>query len=267
MLARVRGQLLLVVAAISMVAIFLGSLPWMLITRSGDLPMWLGRKLWAPLGLWGAGARLEVVRAPAPPPGPVIFASNHESALDIWVLFVTIRRSFRFIAKAELFRLPIFGTYLRVGGHIPVDRSNHQRAVASLAAAGNAVRSGTSIVVFPEGTRSRDGRIQAFKKGPFVVAQQAGVPIIPIAISGSGRVTPSKHIAVHPGTIRVAAGDPIDPAAFPDKETLLAEVRRRIIELHRSIGGLGGGLGGELSAATRPAPSGAPEGAPTGGPR
>jgi 1-acyl-sn-glycerol-3-phosphate acyltransferase len=242
MLARIRGQLLLLVAAVMMVAIFFGSLPWMLITRTGDLPIWLGRKVWGPVGLWLAGARLEVQRAPPLPPGPAIFASNHESVLDIWVLFAVIGRSFRFIAKQELFRIPIFGAYLRIGGHIPVDRSNRQRAVASLAAAGAAVRAGTSIVVFPEGTRSRDGRIQPFKKGPFVVATEAGVPIVPIAISGSGRVTPSQHVAVFPGTIRVAAGDPVDPAAFPDKEALLAEVRRRIIELHRSIGGAGGDL-------------------------
>jgi 1-acyl-sn-glycerol-3-phosphate acyltransferase len=257
MRARLRGQLLFAVAAISMVVIFLGSLPWMLLTRSGDLPIWLGRKVWAPLGLWVAGSRVDVRRAPAPPPGPVIFASNHESVLDIWVLFLVVGRSFRFIAKQELFRLPIFGTYLRIGGHIPVDRSNHQRAVASLSAAGDAVRAGTSIVVFPEGTRSRDGRIQPFKKGPFVVAKQAGVPIIPIAIAGSGAVTPSQKIAVHPGTIRVAAGDPVNPADFPDKESLLAEVRCRIIELHASIGGLGGARP-EPAAASRAGEAAAP---------
>jgi 1-acyl-sn-glycerol-3-phosphate acyltransferase len=243
MLARVRGQLVLVVAAVSMVAIFLGCLPWMILTQSGDLPIWFGRKLWGPLGLWCSGAKLDIRRAPAPPDGPVIFASNHESVLDIWVLFVAIQRPFRFIAKEELFHLPVFGWYLRVGGHIPVDRSNNQRAVASLAKAGDTVKAGTSIVVFPEGTRSRTGHVQPFKKGPFVVAKQAGVPIIPIAISGSGAVTPSQKIAVFPGTIRVAAGDPVDPAQFPDKESLQAEVRRRIIELHRSIGGLGGDVG------------------------
>jgi 1-acyl-sn-glycerol-3-phosphate acyltransferase len=252
MVARIRGLFLLAVGALGMVAIFFGSLPWMILTRSGDLPIWLGRKVWGPLGLWLAGTRLEVRRAAPPPAGPVIFASNHESVLDIWVIFVVIQRSFRFIAKQELFRLPIFGWYMRVGGHIPVDRSNHQRAVASLAQAGEAVRAGTSIVVFPEGTRSRTGRIQPFKKGPFVVAKQAGVPIVPIAISGSGAVTPSKHIEVHPGPIRVAVGDPVDPAAFADKEALLAEVRRRIVELHRSIGGLGDE---EVPAAAASAPA------------
>ena len=240
MLARIRGHVVLLIAAVTMVTFFLASLPWMLLTGKGDLPIWFGRKAWGPLGLFLAGAKLDVRRMPALPPGPVIIASNHESVLDIWVLFSVIPRSFRFIAKEELFHLPIFGWYMRIGGHIPVDRANHQRAVASLTKAGDTVRSGTTIVVFPEGTRSRTGRVQAFKKGPFVVAKAAGVPVIPIAISGSGVVTPSQHVAVFPGPIRVAAGDPVDPAQFPDKEALLVEVRRRILELHRSLGGLGG---------------------------
>jgi 1-acyl-sn-glycerol-3-phosphate acyltransferase len=223
-----------------MAAIFFGSLPFMILTGSGDLPIWLGRHVWAPVGLWLAGVRLEVVRPPAPPPGPVIFASNHESVLDIWVLFVLVPRAFRFIAKQELYRIPIFGWYLRVGGHVPVDRSNRTKAVASLSEAGEKVRSGTSIAVFPEGTRSRTGRIQPFKKGPFVIAREAGVPVVPIAIAGSGAVIPSHKLAVHPGTIRVVAGDPVYPKQFEDKEPLLEAVRARIVELHRSIGGLGG---------------------------
>jgi 1-acyl-sn-glycerol-3-phosphate acyltransferase len=213
----------------------------MVLTGSGNLPVWFGRHAWSRIGLWLAGARLEVVRPlPALPRGPVVFASNHESVLDIWVLFATLPRGFRFIAKQELFRLPIFGWYLALGGHIPVDRSNRARSIESLRRAGAAVRAGTSLVVFPEGTRSRDGRVHPFKKGPFAVAKEAGVPVIPVAISGSGAVTPSRVIAVYPGKIRVAAGDPVDPSAFPDKEALLAEVRRRIVDLHRSIGGLGG---------------------------
>jgi 1-acyl-sn-glycerol-3-phosphate acyltransferase len=240
MIPRLRGHLVLFVGALTMVIFFLVSLPVMLVTRSGDLPIWFARRAWSPLGLWLAGARLDVVRMPPLPPGPVIFASNHESALDIWALFAALPRGFRFVAKQELFRLPIFGWYLAIGGHIPVDRSNHARSIQSLRRAGQVVRAGTSLVVFPEGTRSRDGRIHPFKKGPFVVAEEAGVPVVPIAIAGSGRITPSKVIAVHPGTIRLAAADPVDPAAYPQREALLAEVRRRMVELHRSLGGLGG---------------------------
>jgi 1-acyl-sn-glycerol-3-phosphate acyltransferase len=235
--------MVLVYAAISMAFFFFTSLPVMILTRSGAMPIWFGRRAWGPWGLWLAGARTAVEPMPALPDGPLIFACNHESALDIWVAFKVLPRSFRFVAKQELFRLPVFGWYMRLGEHIPVDRGNHARALESLRRAGEAVRAGTSLVVFPEGTRSKDGRILPFKKGPFVVAKQAGVPIIPVAISGSGAVTPSHRIAVHPGPIRVAMGDPVDPGAFSDKETLLAEVRKRIVELHRSIGGLGGELG------------------------
>jgi 1-acyl-sn-glycerol-3-phosphate acyltransferase len=240
MLPRIHGWIVLAFGAITMALIFFGSLPFMILTRSGDLPIRWGRRVWGPWGLWLAGAPVEVARFPALPDGPLIFACNHESALDIWVAFKVLPRNFRFVAKQELFRLPVFGWYMRLGGHIPVDRGNHARAVESLRRAGAVVRAGTSLVVFPEGTRSRDGRVQPFKKGSFVVAMEAGVPVVPVAISGSGRVTPKDAIAVVPGTIRVAVGDPVDPRTFADKEALLAEVRRTVIALHRSVGGLGG---------------------------
>ncbi len=251
MRSRVHGWIVLVYGAISMAVIFFSSLPVMILTRSGDLPIWLGRRIWGPWGLRLTGARLDVTPLPALPDGPLIFASNHESALDIWVVFEVLPRNFRFIAKQELFRMPVFGWYLSLGGHIPVDRGNHARALQSLRRAGEAVRSGTSLVVFPEGTRSRDGRVQPFKKGSFVVAMEAGVPVVPVAIAGSGRVTPKSVIAVVPGTIRVAVGAPVDPRAYTTKEALLAEVRRRVIALHRSIGG----LGGDLDPDDRPATS------------
>lgn len=250
MLARVHGWIVLAFAAIFMVLIFFGSLPVMILTRSGTLPIWLGRKVWGPWGLWLARARTEVEPLPALPDGPLVFACNHESALDIWVAFKVLPRNFRFVAKQELFRLPVFGWYMRLGGHIAVDRGNHARAVESLRNAGEAIRGGTSLVVFPEGTRSKDGRILPFKKGPFVVAMEAGVPVVPVAISGSGRVTPKSEIAVVPGTIRVAVGEPVDPRAFADKEALLAAVRDRVVALHRSVGGLGSGDEGPAPART-----------------
>ncbi len=250
MLQRARGWAVLVYGAVSMVFFFMVSLPVMVVTRSGDLPIWFGRRAWGPWGLRLAGARVEVARRSPLPDGPVIFASNHESVLDIWVLFQVLGRSFRFIAKQELFRIPIFGWYLSVGGHVPVDRGNRARAVESLRRAGEVVRGGTSLVVFPEGTRSRDHRVHSFKKGPFAVAMEAGVPLIPVALSGSGRVTPKNVIAVVPGTIRVAIGDPIDPRAFATKEALLTEVRRAVVALHRSVGGAGG-VDEESAAAPR----------------
>jgi 1-acyl-sn-glycerol-3-phosphate acyltransferase len=239
MLAHFRGWLVLVYTAVSMVVFFVISLPDTLF-GGGNLAMWLARFAWSRSILKLAGARVVVARLPPLPDGPLIFASNHESALDILALLARLPRTVRFVAKQELFRIPVFGWYLGMGGHIAVDRGNHARAVESLRTAGAAVRGGISLIVFPEGTRSTDLRVHPFKKGPFVVAMEAGVPVVPVAISGAGRITPKRAIAVYSGEIRIAFGDPVDPRAFSDRTALLAEVRRRVIEQHRSIGGAGG---------------------------
>jgi len=240
LLARLRGLTVLTFGAVTMVLYFLVSLPVMLVTGSGDLPIWFARFAWSRSSLWLAGAPIAMEPMPALPAGPVIFASNHESALDIWVLLARLPRSVRFVAKAELFEIPIFGAYMRLGGHVAVDRRNRAQAVESLRRAAAVVRGGTSLIVFPEGTRSRDGCVHPFKKGPFVLAKAAGVPVVPVAVSGSGRVTPKDLVAIWPGVIRLAVGEPVDPASHPDKTALLVEVRRRVIALHRAIGGAGG---------------------------
>jgi 1-acyl-sn-glycerol-3-phosphate acyltransferase len=243
---------------------FLG-LPVMLVTRSGEFHVWLARKVWSTSCLWLAGVRLDRTRVPPMPAGAAIYAANHESALDIFAVLRIVPSGVRFVAKEELFRIPIFGWYMRLGGHVPVDRRNHARAVASLQRAARVVRSGTSLIVFPEGTRSLDGRVHPFKKGPFVLAMEAGVPVVPVAISGSGRVTPKKVLSVHPGEIRMAAGDPVEPARCADRTELLRAVRGRIIALHREIGGLGGDEADAVAAAGREGVSGEPPRASSGG--
>ncbi|MEI7706301.1 MAG: lysophospholipid acyltransferase family protein [Deltaproteobacteria bacterium] len=240
MLSQLRGWLTTAYAALFMVLIFFGSLPVMFVTRSGELPMRLARRIWAPWGMWLAGVDFQVVEKAPLPEGPAVFAANHSSAIDIWAAIAAIPRSVRFIAKAELFRWPIFGWYMRVGGHIPVDRRDHQRAVASLAKAAARVRAGTSLIAFPEGTRSRDNLVHAFKKGPFVIAIQAGVPVVPMAITGAGKVTPKSLLRVHPGPVRVTFGTPVHPSDFPGRDALLREVRRQIIAMDREAGGPGG---------------------------
>jgi len=247
-LARLRGLFVLALAALTMAALFLLSLPVMVVTGSGDFPMWLARRVWCPLCLWVSGCPRRVEPLPALPDGPLIFASNHESALDIWALVEQLPRTVRFVAKRELFRIPVFGWYLRMGGHIAVDRNDRAQAILSLHHAAALVRGGTSLIVFPEGTRSRDGRIQPFKKGPFALAFEARVPIVPVAISGSGAATPRGLIAVWRRPIRIAVGEAVDPASYPDRLALLTTVRSRIIDLHRAVGGRGGDL--ERSVAT-----------------
>jgi 1-acyl-sn-glycerol-3-phosphate acyltransferase len=240
MSARIRGWLTTIYAALFMALVFFSSLPVMMLTRSGDLPMWFARKAWGPWGLRIAGVDFQVVRTAPLPDGPAIYAANHASALDIWAAVAAIPRSVRFVAKAEVFRWPVFGWYMTLGGHVPVDRRDHARAVASLARAAARVRAGTSLIVFPEGTRSRDNLVHAFKKGPFAIAAQAGVPVVPLAITGAGKVTPKDLLHVHPGPVRVTFGRPVTAAEFPGPDALLREVRRQIIEMDRAAGGPGG---------------------------
>ena len=248
MRARLRGIGVAVYAAASMVLFVLLQLPAMLLTGTGDFSIWLARRAWSPSALRVAGVRVDVRRLAPLPDGPAIYASNHESALDVWVLFCAIPRNLRFVAKQELFRIPIFGWYLTLARFIAVDRGNHARAIAALKRAGEIVRGGISLVVFPEGTRSNDGRVHAFKKGPFVLAMEAGVPVVPVAIVGTSAVTPKRRLEVHPGTVRVATGVPVHPRTFRDKSDLLREVRRRIIELHRELGGAGGDVDDAVAA-------------------
>ncbi len=241
MVARIRGWVTLAYTSVTMVLVFLLGLPEILFHGTGDFCIWLGRRAWGPSILWVAGAKLEV-RSAKLPDGPLIFACNHESALDIPALFAALPRNIRFLAKIELFQLPVFGWYMRMGGHVPVDRANRKNAIQTLRRAGELVRGGTSLIVFAEGTRSRDGFVHAFKKGPFVVAMEAGVPVVPVAIAGAGDLNPKGQIAAQPGVIRVSIGEAVLPSDHPDKTSLLVEVRRRVIAGHLAIGGKGGDL-------------------------
>lgn len=246
--ARVRGYATLLYAAVSMVFFFLLQMPSMLITGTGDFSMWLARRAWAPSSMRLAGVKVEVVQLAPLPEGAAIYASNHESALDIWAIVMAIPRNVRFLAKKELFRIPIFGWYLRLARFVEVDRQNHARAIESLHKGAEAVRNGLSLVVFPEGTRSPDATIHAFKKGPFVLAERAGVPVVPVAIAHAAARAPKGQIAVFPGTIRIAIGPAVDPAQYPSKDALLREVRARIIQQHVALGGRGGDVGHAIEA-------------------
>ncbi|HET7753431.1 MAG TPA: lysophospholipid acyltransferase family protein [Anaeromyxobacteraceae bacterium] len=245
--ARARGFATLAYTIVSAFFFIVLQLP-ALLAGSASFSIWLARRWWSPWALRVAGAKVEVVRLAEEPQGPAVYASNHQSALDIWALFIAIRRDVRFLAKAELFQIPIFGWYLRRARFVEVDRRNHARAVASLTKGAEIVRDGVSLIVFPEGTRSVDGRVQSFKKGPFVLAERAGVPVIPVAISGAAALAPKGRIAVFPGTIRIAIGPAVDPAEFKDKDALLREVHRRIVEQQLAIGGPGGDAEGAVAA-------------------
>jgi len=219
------------------------ALVMLVLTLNPDVPLAMARRFWGPGLLWGARAKLAIEPLPNVDwSQPHIFISNHQSMIDICAAFVAIPVNIRFVAKQVLKYVPFLGWYMWATGMIFVDRSNRERAVRSLALAGERIRGGANILAYPEGTRSRDGRILPFKKGPFVVALRAGVPIIPVAIEGAGRVLPADGFGVRPGTIRVKFGEPIPTAGLTDdqRDQLMRQVRDAIIDLTASIGGPGG---------------------------
>jgi 1-acyl-sn-glycerol-3-phosphate acyltransferase len=141
-----------------------------------------------------------------------------------------IPRQFRIVAKSSLFKIPIFGWIMSVAGYVNVDRENQRQAFASLDEAADHVRAGMPMLIFPEGTRSNDGSLGAFKKGGFVLATRAHVPIIPVAIEGTFHILPKTTWRIRPGPVKVTFGKPIDTTAYSyeTKESLMEEVRRAI---------------------------------------
>jgi 1-acyl-sn-glycerol-3-phosphate acyltransferase len=162
-----------------------------------------------------------------PPGRAYVYMSNHQSHLDIPMLYATLPSpTIRMLGKKELFEIPVWGQGLRAAEFIEVDRSNHARAVKSIEAAARLVRDGVSIYLAPEGTRSKDGRIGRLKKGGFHLAIGTGAPIVPVAISGTGRILPPGARSMRTGQpVHVVIGAPI-PVDGRTIDDLMPEVTR-----------------------------------------
>lgn len=212
---------------------------------------WLCTLGWAVGNLLVTGVSVDSRWETPLPEGPCIFVCNHQGTFDILALFVGLPRRFVFIAKKSVFRYPFIGWHIAAQGYISVDRSNRERSIRSMEVAGERIRSGISVCVFPEGTRSADGSILPFKKGPFMVALQAGVPIIPVAIEGSLNVHAKRAWQVYPNTVRILLGPPVPTAGLKDadRDDLIRRVRGEVIRLHRRLGGLGGDERNAIAAA------------------
>jgi 1-acyl-sn-glycerol-3-phosphate acyltransferase len=158
----------------------------------------------------------------------VLLMSNHQSAYDIFSLFVAFPHSMRMIAKKEMFRLPIMGGGMRAAEFIELDRSDRAKAFAALERAKDKIASGINVWIAPEGTRSDDGKLLPFKKGGFVMAQQTGVPIQPVTIDGTREILPAKEFRVRKGKrVRITFHEPI-PVNGRDRDSLVDQVRDRI---------------------------------------
>jgi 1-acyl-sn-glycerol-3-phosphate acyltransferase len=194
--------------------------------RRGRKQHWCAR-VWCRMIARTAGARVSVHGAEHITPGTsYVFLSSHQSYMDIPAMLGYLPAQLRIAAKKSLFRIPFMGWHLTRAGHIPIDRSSTQNAIASMQRAASYLDDGICAFVFPEGTRSRDGVLHGFKKGGFKLAIQAGVPIIPVTIIGSRQVLPPDSIVFRPGPMNMYVDPPIstDELTEEDVDELMQEV-------------------------------------------
>ncbi|MCB2182029.1 MAG: 1-acyl-sn-glycerol-3-phosphate acyltransferase [Desulfobulbaceae bacterium] len=149
---------------------------------------------------------------------PYIFAANHQSQYDIFAIQGYFNFNWRWLAKKELFEIPFFGKALQLAGNIPIDRSRGRQALKSLQEAAKRIAAGTSVILFPEGTRSLDGKLHDFKSGGMVLAIKAGVPIVPVGISGTFDILPKGKLLAKPGRVVIRVGNPVPTSDYTVKE-------------------------------------------------
>jgi len=202
--------------------------PWVFIT--GDI-----RPLYK-VGMWGAwtGVRLAGVRVKTVGMEQLdgnrtyVFMSNHVSNIDPPLLLPLIPGRTSVMAKQELFSYPILGKTMRMGSLVPVDRGNRDAGIAAVRAAEEVVKRGIHMTIYVEGHRSFDGKLLPFKKGPFYLAEQCQVPVVPVTISGSRSVMPKGRFSIKPGLVTVIFHKPIEPSEFGSREELMQKVRAAI---------------------------------------
>lgn len=223
--------------ALSAVGILLGWIP-----PRGRLTLRIGR-FWARALLFCSGVRVRPrFELPLDRRRGYVFLANHQSFYDIPALLASLPAGVRFAAKKSLFRIPVFGWALAVAGFFPIDREDRSRAREAFAAAAARLEAGTSVLFFPEGTRTLDGTLGPFERGGFLLALRSGQPIVPVGIAGCRAVMPKGRLAVAPGVVSLRFGAPIAVEAYGvrRKDELMSEVRARIARL--------AGLDGEAPA-------------------
>jgi 1-acyl-sn-glycerol-3-phosphate acyltransferase len=221
----IRTVLMLSFWAVALPLAALICFPWVLVW--GDI-----RPLYR-VGMWGAwaGVRLAGVRVRTiglerlERSRPYIFMSNHVSNIDPPLLLPLIPGRTSVMAKQELFRYPILGRAMRMASLVPVDRGNRESGIAAVRAAAQVVKQGIHMTVYVEGHRSRDGKLLPFKKGPFYLAEECQVPVVPVTIAGSYERMPKGRFSIKPGWVTVTFHHPIPPGDFGSRERLLEHVR------------------------------------------
>ncbi len=198
--------------------------------RKRNLVHYIGR-FWALLNVYLSGTRLVIRGREKIEKGcSYIVMANHQSLFDVWALIGMLPLQLRWIIKSDIKKMPIFGYALERMGHIYVDRRRRKDTALSLEEALQKMGERASVVIFPEGTRSKDGHLQKFHKGGAIIAIRSGVPILPVTVNGGRFVLPKDTLALMPGKIEVVVGDVIDPGMFDEnsKDELMRAVKSAI---------------------------------------
>jgi 1-acyl-sn-glycerol-3-phosphate acyltransferase len=219
-------MLLFWATALPFAALF--GIPWTYITK--DISFLYNSCMWvAWTGVRVVGVKVQTVGLEKIDPARTyIFMSNHISNLDPPITLPLIPRRTSVMVKKELFKVPILGRIMNIGSLVPVDRGNRDAGLAAVRDAVKAIEQGLNMTIYVEGKRSFDGKLLPFKKGPFYLAEECNVPVVPITISGTEAVMPKARFAIRPGMVTVQFHDPIEPADFKERDCLIAKVRAAI---------------------------------------
>jgi len=230
----IRGVLALITIPPLTVVVCLGALVDVHWIRKSKSKAQQFPRIWGRLLCWIAGIRVRVEgQENLDPSRTYIFVGNHTSQTDIWSFQGYIPHDFRWIAKKELFAIPIFGAAMRAVDFISIDRSRGRQAVKSLNNAANRIAEGTSVLIFPEGTRSPDGHLQPFKTGAIMLAIKAGVPVVPVCFNCTHQVLPKGSLVARGGNVVLRIGTPLPTSDFnvKDKQELALKLQQQVAEL------------------------------------
>ncbi|MFH1428460.1 MAG: lysophospholipid acyltransferase family protein [Candidatus Margulisiibacteriota bacterium] len=193
---------------------------------------------WAKAVLSSAGVSIKVKNKDnlKDLPKSVVFIANHASYLDIPILAVSLPFGVRFIARENLFRAPFLGWIMRNSSHIPIERKGTKKTLKTMLETAQKVKNGLQVIIFPEGTRSPDGKVRHFKKGSLLIASRAKAAIVPIAISGSHNIMPRHSFFLRPTKVTVTIGNPVEyfsgeKKQDQDEDLILENLRKDIVRM------------------------------------
>jgi 1-acyl-sn-glycerol-3-phosphate acyltransferase len=224
----------IVVATLSLGSLALITCPF---DRKGEVVHRYAR-LWGRVALWANRVKVRVEGMEnLKGEGPYIFMSNHQGSYDIFALLGHLPFQFKWLAKKELFSIPFFGWTMAAAGYISIDREGTRETVEAMNKAAEKIRDGMSVVIFPEGSRSPDGKIQDFKKGGFTLAIKSKVPVVPLALTGSREIMPKQRLTAASGEIKIRVSCPIETIRYSmrDRKNLMEKVKETILENFRLI--------------------------------